>query len=66
MCASSGSAAGTFAVPGWAEGLRNTCKDSLSTDSAECRRTDAFELWCWKRVLRVPPIGLQGDQTSPS
>ena len=21
---------------------------------AECRRTDAFELWCWKRLLRVP------------
>ena len=21
---------------------------------AECRRTDAFELWCWRRLLRVP------------
>ena len=21
---------------------------------AECRRIDAFELWCWKRLLRVP------------
>ena len=21
---------------------------------AECQRTDAFELWCWKRLLRVP------------
>ena len=21
---------------------------------AECRRIDAFELWCWRRVLRVP------------
>ena len=20
----------------------------------ECRRTDAFELWCWRRLLRVP------------
>ena len=20
---------------------------------AECRRTDAFELWCWRRLLRV-------------
>ena len=21
---------------------------------AECQRTDAFELWCWRRLLRVP------------
>ena len=21
---------------------------------AECRRTDAFQLWCWRRLLRVP------------
>ena len=21
---------------------------------AECQRTDAFELWCWRRFLRVP------------
>ena len=31
---------------------------------AECRKIDAFELWCWKRFLREP--GLQGDPTSPS
>ena len=31
---------------------------------AKCRRIDAFELWCWKRLLRV--LGLQGDPTSPS
>ena len=31
----------------------------------EHRRIDAFELWCWRRLLRVP-IGLQGDPTSPS
>ena len=30
----------------------------------EHRRIDAFELWCWRRLLRVP--GLQGDLTSPS
>jgi len=30
----------------------------------ESQTTDAFELWCWKRLLRV--LGLQGDQTSPS
>ena len=22
---------------------------------AECQRIDAFELWCWRRLLRVPP-----------
>ena len=31
---------------------------------AECRRIDAFKLWCWRRLLRV--LGLQGDPTSPS
>ena len=29
---------------------------------AECQRIDAFELWCWRRLLRV--LGLQGDPTS--
>ena len=31
---------------------------------AEHQRIDAFELWCWRRLLRVP--ALQGDPTSPS
>ena len=30
---------------------------------AERRSIDAFELWCWRRLLRV--LGLQGDPTSP-
>ena len=30
---------------------------------AECRRIDAFELWCWRRLLRVPWTA--GDPTSP-
>ena len=38
---------------------------------AECRRTDAFELWCWRRLLRVPwrvpqeiqPVHPKGDQS---
>ena len=25
-----------------------------NTQKAECRRIDAFELWCWRRLLRVP------------
>ena len=28
--------------------------ESWSIKKAELRRTDAFELWCWRRVLRVP------------
>ena len=31
---------------------------------AECQRLDAFELWCWGRLLRVPWTA--GDPTSPS
>ena len=30
----------------------------------ESQGIDAFELWCWRRLLRVP--GLQGEPTSPS
>ena len=37
--------------------------ESWTVKKAECRRIDAFELWCWRRPLRVP--GLQGDPTSP-
>ena len=37
--------------------------ESWTIKKAECRRIDAFELWCWRRLLRVP--GLQGDPTSP-
>jgi len=28
--------------------------DSWTVKKAECRRIDAFELWCWRRLLRVP------------
>ena len=28
--------------------------ESWTKKKAECRRIDAFELWCWKRLLRVP------------
>ena len=31
---------------------------------AECRRIDAFELWCWRRLLRA--LGQQAGQTSQS
>jgi len=28
--------------------------ESWIIKKAECQRTDAFELWCWRRLLRVP------------
>ena len=28
--------------------------ESWTIKKAECRRIDIFELWCWKRLLRVP------------
>ena len=28
--------------------------ESWTVKKAECRRTDVFELWCWRRLLRVP------------
>ena len=38
--------------------------ESWNTKKAECCRINAFELWCWKRLLRA--LGLQADPTSPS
>ena len=38
--------------------------ESWTVKKAEHRRIDAFELWCWKRLLRKS-LGLQGDPTSP-
>ena len=37
--------------------------ESWTVKKAECQRIYAFELWYWRRLLRVP--GLQGDPTSP-
>ena len=37
--------------------------ESWTIKKAECQRTDAFELWCWRRLLRVP--WTEGDPTSP-
>ena len=34
--------------------------------TAEYQRIDAFELWCWRRLLVVESFGQQGDQTSQS
>ena len=30
---------------------------------AECRKIDAFELWCWTRLLRVPWTAMRSNQS---
>ena len=30
---------------------------------AECQRIDVFELWCWRRLLRVPRIARRSNQS---
>ena len=44
--------------------------ESWTVKKAECRKIDAFELWCWRRLLKVPwtarvhsePVHSKGDQ----
>ena len=36
--------------------------ESLTLKKAECRRIDAFELWCWRRLLRVPSPARRSEQ----
>ena len=37
--------------------------DSWTMKKAECRRIDAFELWCWRRLLRVPWTARRSNQS---
>ena len=39
---------------GWGShtGISDSVRDTIK--KAECQRIDAFELWCWRRLLRVP------------
>ena len=37
--------------------------ESWTIKKAECRRTDAFELWCWRRHLRVPWTARRSNQS---
>ena len=37
--------------------------ESWTIKKAECRRIDAFELWCWRRVLRVPWTPKRSNQS---
>ena len=36
--------------------------ESWTIKKAECRRADAFELWCWRRLLRVPWAARRSSQ----
>ena len=36
--------------------------ESWTVKKAECRRIDAFELWCWRRLLRVPCTARRSNQ----
>ena len=37
--------------------------ESWTIKKAECRRIDAFELWCWRRLLRVPWTARSSNQS---
>ena len=37
--------------------------ESWTIKKAEYQRTDAFELWCWRRLLKVPWIARRSDQS---
>ena len=37
--------------------------ESRTVKKAECRRIDAFELWCWSRLLRVPWSARRSNQS---
>ena len=37
--------------------------DSWNIRKAECQRIDAFELWCWRRLLRVPCTARRSNQS---
>ena len=37
--------------------------ESWTMKKAECRRIDAFELWCWRRLLRVPWTSRRSNQS---
>ena len=37
--------------------------ESLTIKKAECQRIDAFELWCWRRLLRVPWTSRRSNQS---
>ena len=43
--------------------ISNTQDESWTVKKAEHRRIDAFELWCWRRLLRVPWTARRSNQS---
>ena len=39
--------------------------ESWTLKKAKCQRIDAFELWCWRRLLRVPWTARRYNQSIP-
>ena len=37
--------------------------ESWTVKKAECRKIDSFELWCWRRLLRVPWTARRSNQS---
>ena len=37
--------------------------ESWTVKKAECQRIDVFELWCWRRLLRVPWTARRSNQS---
>ena len=37
--------------------------ESWMVKKAECQRTDSFDLWCWRRLLRVPWTARESNQS---
>ena len=46
----------------WSCVVMNGC-ESWTVKKAECQRIDAFELWCWKRLLRIPWTARRSNQS---
>ena len=46
----------------WRAAIHGVAK-SWTIMKAECRRIDAFELWCWRRLLRVPWTARRSNQS---
>ena len=42
--------------------VRNS-SESWTIKKAECQRIDAFKLWCWRRLLRVPWTARRSNQS---
>jgi len=38
--------------------------ESWTIKKVECRKTDAFKLWCWRRLLRVPWTARRSNQST--